>query len=103
MQLGLQGIPVVARTARRAVSGEGGDGPSRHQPYPLVAGVGDVDVSRCVDGHALRRIQLRAGRRTAVARESRLAVARDACDVATGVKAIDRMQGGEIKVPPRVS
>ena len=79
---------VVARIAVIIRAGDGDDlaGFAIDAAHPVVVGIGDDEVAVGGDGDAVRRIQLRGGGRTEIAREAgtQRIVADDGRDVAVG-------------------
>jgi hypothetical protein len=95
LHLRLDGRGADPRFPGSADAGHGGDGPGGVDLADAVVGaVGDVDVARLVDGHAVGRVERRLRRRPPVAREGGGAVAGHGGDDPLGVDLADAVVQG---------
>ena len=102
MQVRIGGEPGVAPEARGvdvAVAGErGDDAVGVHLADAVIQRIGDVEVARGIERDALRRIQLRVDRGTAVAGETGARIARHQGQRAGAIDLEDRIAAAEIDI-----
>ena len=85
IELSIAGRAVVPAEPRACGAGDGGDVAGRcgYLAYPVVAGVGEVDIASAVHRHSGRLIELRAGCRASISAEPWGAGASDSGDEAS--------------------